>query len=291
MNWPKGCRVKTKYPLKEKTTFKVGGSAQFFSEPGDPAELRCLLGAAKRNKLPVFVLGAGSNLLVSDKGVKGLVIKLNSAYFKRIVLQGSCIKAGSAAALSQLIRFAQGKSLRGLEFLSGIPGTLGGALAMNAGCWEQAIGDWVKEVTVMDHSGRIKILAAKDIKFTYRDSGLGKYIILSALLGLKKGSRMQIQKNINKYLMFRRQAQDSSRPNAGCIFKNPPQRYAGKLIDLCGLKAKRLGGALVSERHANFILNNGRASAKDILGLMRIIRKKVKDRFKITLQPEIKIWA
>ena len=141
------------------------------------------------------------------------------------------------------------------------------------------------------NSGRIKILAAKDIKFTYRDSGLGKYIILSALLGLKKGNRMQIQKNINKYLMFRRQAQDSSRPSAGCIFKNPPQRYAGKLIDLCGLKARRLGGALVSERHANFILNNGRASAKDILGLMRIIRKKVKDKFKITLQPEIKIWA
>ncbi|MFA5402274.1 MAG: UDP-N-acetylmuramate dehydrogenase [Candidatus Omnitrophota bacterium] len=291
MNWPRGCRAKAEYSLKDKTTFKIGGCAQFFSEPEDLTELKFLLGAAKKNKLPVFVLGAGSNLLISDKGVKGLVIKLNSAYFKKVALKGSCLEAGSGVTLNQLIKFAQTKSLAGLEFLAGIPGTLGGALTMNAGCWESAIGDLVKEVGVMDYSGRIKILGSKEIKFSYRKSSLEKYIILSALLGLKKSSRRQIQKNISKYLMFRRKAQDLSRPNAGCIFRNPPQRYAGKLIDLCGLKGRRSGGAFVSERHANFILNLSKASAKDVLGLMRIIKKKVKDKFKITLQPEIKIWA
>ena len=291
MNWPRDFKVRAKYPLKDKTTFRIGGRAQFFSEPGDLTELKSLLRVAKRNKVPVFILGAGSNLLISDKGVKGLVIKLGSAYFKRIALRADCIEAGSAALLSQLIKFTQSKSLQGLEFLVGIPGTLGGALAMNAGCWEAAIGDLVKEVSVMDYNGKIKILSNKDIKFTYRKSILGKYIILSARLKLKKGNRTQIQKNINKYLKFRRLAQDLGRPNAGCIFKNPPQCYAGKLIDLCGLKGKRIGDAFVSERHANFILNKGRASAKDVLALMRIINQKVEDKFKITLQPEIKIWV
>ena len=290
MNWPKNCRVKAKYPLKNRTTFKIGGCARFFSEPGDPEELRSLLGAAKKNKIAVFILGAGSNLLISDRGVRGLVIKLNSAYFKRIALKGSYIEAGSAATLSQLIKFSQAKSLRGLEFLAGIPGTLGGALVMNAGCWEQAIGGLVKEVNVMDYSGKIKTLGSRDIKFSYRGSSLEKYIILSALLKLKKGSRPQIQKNINKYLKAKRQAQDASHPNAGCIFRNPAQRYAGKLIDLCGLKGRKTGRAFVSERHANFILNSGGASAKDVLGLMRLINKKIKAKFKITLQPEIKIW-
>ncbi|MDD2927909.1 MAG: UDP-N-acetylmuramate dehydrogenase [Candidatus Omnitrophica bacterium] len=291
MNWPKGSKIKVRQPLKGRTTFKIGGRAQFFSEPESLPELRSILESAKKNKIPVFILGAGSNLLISDKGVKGLVIKLNSAYFKKIALKGSCIEAGGGVTLNQAIKFAQTKSLAGLEFLAGIPGTLGGALAMNAGCWESAIGDLVKEVGVMDYSGRIKILGSKEIKFNYRKSSLGKYIILSALLGLKKNSRAQIQKNINKYLMFRRKSQDLSRPNAGSIFRNPPQRYAGKLIDLCGLKGKKAGQAFVSERHANFILNRGKASAKDVLGLMRIIQKKVKNKFKITLQPEIKIWA
>lgn len=290
MNWPRDCKVKLRHPLKDKTTFKIGGRAQFFSEPKELAQLRFLLGAAKRNKLPVFILGAGSNLLISDRGVKGLVIKLNSAYFKRMALKGNCIEAGSAVRLSQLIFLAQSKSLRGLEFLVGIPGTLGGALAMNAGCRESAIGDLVKEVSVMDYKGRIKILSRKDIKFSYRKSGLGKYIILSALLRLKKGERAQIKKNINSYLGFRRRTQDLSLANAGCIFKNPPQRYAGKLIDLCGLKGRKIGDAFISERHANFILNRGKASAKDVLGLMRLINKKVKDKFKINLQPEIKLW-
>lgn len=290
MNWPQNSKIRVNYPLKEKTTFGIGGKARFFCEPRDSSELKSLLLVAGKNKLPVFILGAGSNLLISDAGVKGLVIKLNSPFFKKITLEKGCIRAGSGVKLAELIRFSRERSWQGLEFLVGIPGTLGGALAMNAGCWESAIGDLVKEISVMDHRGRIKTLNKKGIKFTYRKSNLGKYIILSALLKIKKGSRLKIRNNITRYLLFRRSTQDLTQANAGCIFKNPPQRYAGKLIDLCGLKGRRIGKAFISERHANFILNRGGARAKDVLGLMRLIKSKVRQKFKVVLQPEIKIW-
>lgn len=290
MNWPKDLKVKVKQPLRGKTHFRIGGPAQFFSQPEDPLGLSAVISMAKKNKIPVFILGAGSNLLISDKGVKGLVISLSSPYFKRICLRDGCIEAGSAGTLGELIKFAQAKSLQGLEFLAGIPATLGGALAMNAGCWRGNIGNLVKEAEVMDYSGNIKILNSKDIKFAYRKSSLAKYIILSAVLKLKKGSRPQIVSKINRYLTVRRNTQDLTWPNAGCIFKNPKRAPAGKLIDLCGLKGSSIGAAFVSERHANFILNKGGANAKDVLRLMRSIVKQVRDKFRLTLQPEIKIW-
>lgn len=290
MNWPKELKIRVKQPLRDKTHFRIGGPAQFFSQPEDRIGLSAVVSLAKRNNIPVFILGAGSNLLISDKGVKGLVISLSSPYFKRICLRDGCIKAGGAAMLGELIKFAQIKSLQGLEFLVGIPGTLGGALAMNAGCWGGNIGSLVKEVEVMDYSGNIKILSSKDIEFTYRKSSLVNYIILSAVLKLKKGSSLEIRKNINRYLAARRNTQDLTWPNVGCIFKNPKRAPAGKLIELCGLRGSRIGAAFVSDRHANFILNKGRASAKDVLRLMQLIIKQVRDKFKLTLRPEIKIW-
>jgi len=290
MNWPKELKVRFDYPLKDKTTFRIGGNARFFSEPKDAAELSLLVKLAGKNKIPVYILGAGSNLLISDKGVKGLVITLNSSHFKGISRQKEFIKAGCGVKLGSLIKFTLNESLQGLEFLTGIPGTLGGALAMNSGCWGSSLGDLVVEVQVMDKGGRIKTLSRKEINFSYRKSSLSNYIILSALLKLKKSVASRIKKNIKRYLSSRRKTQGLTWPNAGCIFKNPENNSSGMLIDLCGLKGKNVGGAFISERHANFILNKDKASAADVLKLMRVVRRQVKVRFNLTLQPEIKIW-
>lgn len=292
MNWQKNYKnyIKLNEPLKNKTTFRVGGAAKLFSEPEDKRELKLLIIFAKRYNIPVFVIGAGSNLLVSDKGVNGLVLKLSSGFFKKISTKSNCLEAGSAVSLAQLIRLASDKGLSGLEFLAGIPGTVGGALSMNAGAGGMAVGDLVQKVKVMDYDGNTKILRKKEIKFAYRKSSLGKYIILSCILKLKKEKRAQVIKNIKKYLDYRRDTQDTAYPNAGCIFKNPRGHSAGRLIDLCGLKGRKYGGACVSAKHANFILNRKGATAADILKLMRAVKKNVKNKFDIELEPEIKIW-
>lgn len=290
MNWPKSLKIKSNQLLKNKTTLKIGGKADFFSEPGNLKELRLVVNWAKKNKMPVFVIGAGSNLLVSDKGVKGLVIKLGSAYFKNITIKGNYLEAGSGAKLFQIIQFAKGKTLGGCEFLAGIPGTLGGALVMNAGCWGKCIGELVSEVEVLDHSGNIKTIKGKEIVFSYRKTNLGKYIILSAILKLKSSQRDAIIRNIKEYILKRHSSQGLTFPNAGCIFKNPQTLSAGRMIDLCGLKGKSMGGALISNKHANFILNKGGAKSNDVLKLMRLIKARVSKRFKIKLEPEIKIW-
>ena len=290
MNWPRNLKVKVRYPLKNKTTFKIGGAAQYFSEPNNIAQLKLLIVEAQKKKLPLFILGAGSNLLVSDKGVRGLVIKLSAPYFKKISLESTSLKVGAGVILGSLISFAKKNSLKRLEFLAGIPGSLGGALAMNAGCWGFSIGDLVKEVEIMDYSGNIKTLKRDKIKFAYRKSGLCNCVILSAVLKLKPGSRIAIKSALKRYLSRRRSSQDCSFPNAGCIFRNPGNNSAGRLIDLCGLKGKNKGPAFISKIHSNFILNKGGSCANDVLSLMDMIRKKVKKKFAVTLKPEVKIW-
>jgi len=293
MNWQRGLkgRVKAQESLSRRTTFKIGGLAEFFVEPRDSADLKLLILAAKSSKVPILVIGAGSNILVSDRGVKAIVLRLNATLFKRISYSRNVMEAGSGLMLGHLILAAGNHGLSGLEFLAGIPGTVGGALAMNAGAWGRSISDLVEKVRVMDYNGTTKTLGRKDIKFAYRRCSLTGYIILSARLKLVKKTKKEINENIKKFLGYRRNTQDTSLPNAGCIFKNPPANSAGRLIDLCGLKGKRIGGACVSQRHANFILNQGNASAGDVLKLMRLIRKRVKDKFKVTLEPEIKIWG
>lgn len=292
MNWWKGLgsRVRLNEPLKSKTTFKVGGEASFFCEPKDAGELRLLIISAKKYNVPVFVMGSGSNILVDDRGVNGLVLKLSSVFFKRIAVKRSYLEAGSGVMLVKLIQTALNNNLSGLESLSGIPGTLGGALSMNAGAAGISIGDLVQRVKVMDYKGNIRILQSEDIKFGYRKTNLGKYIILSGLLRLARKDKEEIKNNIRKYLEYRRKTQDVTSPNAGCIFKNPKGDFAGRLIESCGLKGARQGGACVSLRHANFILNQNSASADDVLKLMDMIKKKVRHVFGIELEAEVKIW-
>ncbi|HLD82450.1 MAG TPA: UDP-N-acetylmuramate dehydrogenase [Candidatus Omnitrophota bacterium] len=292
MSWWKGLkgRLRLKEPLKRHTTFKVGGPARFFIEPLSIGDLRLLCAAAKKYKLRFFPIGSGSNILAADKVFGAIVMQLSSPLFKRTSFDRNNLEVGSGLPLGRLIQKTISRGLSGLEFLSGIPGTVGGALAMNAGCWGKNIGPLVEKALVMDYNGKIIAIDKKDIKFTYRNSSLSKYIILSAHLKLIKKNRAEIKEEISRCLNLRKSSQDKSYPSAGCVFKNPPYDSAGRLIDLCGLKGKRIGGACISTKHANFILNKGNARAADVLRLMSLIKRTVKRKFNITLEPEIKIW-
>lgn len=304
-------KVRLLEPLKKHTTFKIGGPAKIFIEPEDLRDLKLSLNLVKRYKIPFFLLGRGSNILIDDHGLNAVVLRLNAPYFKRISLKNNRLKISSGVLLNKLVLFVRDHGLSGAEFLAGIPGTVGGALAMNAGITEKvnpgqmlrlskqgkvepsetrSISDLVEDVTVMDYGGNIKTLNKKNITFNYRWSSLSKFIIISTSIKLIKGDKKQIRDKINTYLRYRRLAQDLSRPSAGCVFKNPLGYSAGRLIDLCGLKGRRAGDACISQRHANFILNLGQANAKDVLKLMDLIKRRVKDKFLLRLEPEIKIW-
>lgn len=292
MNWWRGLKgkIKQREPLKRHVTFKIGGPARFFIEPKDIADLKLLLALKKRYKIPILVIGRGSNLLVDSNGVNAVVIRLSSTAFRKLSFKGNIADAGSGVLLKDIVIESAQRGLSGLEFLSGIPGTLGGALAMNAGMGRHgpSIGDFVRQVKVMNYSGEIKEL--RDINFSYRNSGLKKYIILEASLGLEKSTKAVVSDKIMDYWKQRRLRQDASRPNAGCIFRNPGHDSAGRLIELCGLKGKKIGGSAVSLKHANFILNKNHARSADVLALMQLIKERVRGKFKVSLIPEIEIW-
>jgi len=292
MFWPRSLskEIKTKINLAGYTSFKIGGQAEYFFEPENLKSLQKVLVSANRFGKRVFILGSGSNILINDAGIDGLVIRLNSKDFRKSSCQGSYIVAGCGLKLNALISFSRKNNLSGLEFLVGIPGTLGGSLIGNAGAWGKAIGEIVEQIGVLDYNGNLETLTCKQLKFSYRKSNLNKYIIIWAKLKLLPENKKVIAAKIRKYLWQRKQAQSDNLPNAGCIFKNPLKDSAGRLIDLCGLKGRINGGAVISKRHANFILNSGKAKSIDVLSLMDLIQKKVKARFKVNLEPEIKIW-
>ena len=292
MHWPKSLsnKINRFEKLRDHTTFKIGGLARYFLKASNLRQLQDALIFARKKRIRVFILGSGSNILASDSGVNGLVIKLNSPGFKELRIKGRFIDAGSAMKLNQLILRAKDQSLAGLEFLSGIPGTLGGALMGNAGAWGSQIGELVEEIRVLDYNGKIKLLKKQQLKFSYRKSNLSKYIILSARLKLRLAKKELIMQKIKQYLKQRGKTQENSLPNAGCIFKNPKNLAAGKLIEECGLKLRRAGQAIISRVHANFILNMAKAKSKDVLSLMKLARKEVKRRFKVELKPEINLW-
>lgn len=293
MLWPKKLnkKIKPRVKLAACTTFRIGGAARFFFEPDTLQELRDALVFARAKRIPVFILGAGSNILVSDAGLNALVIRLNGKGFKGLAVNGTYIQAGGGLKLSRLLTAAKKRSLSGLEFLAGIPGTLGGALMGNAGAWGKSIGDLVEEISVLDYNGKTKLLKKSRLEFGYRRSNLGEYIITGAKLKLAPGKPSRIASLISGLLKQRSLSQGNSLPNAGCIFKNPVAlQPAGKLIEACGLKGRAAGGAVISPRHANFILNRGKAKSKDVLALMRLSAKEVEKKFKVKLEPEIKIW-
>jgi len=307
MLWPKSLNKKIRpcVKLAAYTTFRIGGAVRFFLEPDSLKELRDALIFARAKRIPVFILGAGSNILASDSGLNALVVRLNGRDFKGLAVNGAYLQAGSGLKLNRLITTAKKRSLSGVEFLAGIPGTLGGALMGNAGAWGKSIGDLVEEVSVLDYNGKAKLLEKSRLGFGYRKSNLRKYIITGAKLKLTPGKQHEIASLMSQLLKQRSLRQENNLPNAGCIFKNPVDRWpvalasgsrttarwsAGKLIEACGLKGRRAGQAVISSRHANFILNRGKAKSKDVLSLMRLSAKEVERRFKVRLEPEIKIW-
>ncbi|HBT48130.1 MAG TPA: UDP-N-acetylenolpyruvoylglucosamine reductase [Peptococcaceae bacterium] len=284
-------RVLAEEPLAGHTTIRIGGPAELLALPGDRTDLEICLDFARQKGLPLFVLGKGSNLLVRDEGVRGLVIK--TAGLNRLEVGGNTVWAEGGVPLPRLLAEARRRGLAGLEFAAGIPASLGGAVVMNAGTPEGSIGSLVQKVEVLDRQGRTYALRGEELEFDYRKSKLkgAGLVVVAAALALKIGDGKQIAEAIARNVALRRRKQPLNWPNAGSIFKNPPGHYAGWLIEQVGAKGWRQGDAEVSTLHANFIINRGRATASDVLQLMARIRQAVLDRFGIFLETEIEIWG
>lgn len=276
--------------LARHTTFRIGGPADVLAWPEDREDVAAVIGFARERGLPLTVLGRGSNVLVPDEGVRGLVISLERAA-DWVCFDGRDVEAGAGYPLPLLVREAARRGLAGLEGLAGVPGSVGGALAMNAGAGGYSIGGVTVSVEVIDRNGRIHRLSRDDMVFGYRSSRLqaGDLVALSARFRLSPGDPEAIVSVIERYGRRRRETQPLEHPNAGSIFKNPPGDSAGRLIEAAGCKGLRAGGAKVSERHANFIINTGGATAADVLSLMATVYRRVLDAFGVRLQAEIRL--
>ncbi len=284
--------------LKNHTTFKIGGKAKYFFVAKSKEGLIKAILLAKKNNLPFFILGGGSNILVSDSGYKGLVIKIENKKYK---ILNTKIYTEAGTGLNQLVNVASKNNLLGLEWAAGIPGAVGGALYGNAGAFRESIKEIVKEVEVFDTTNqKIKILKKRDCKFDYRKSifkSKKNLIILSAMFQFKKGKRKIIKDKIKKNLEQKKASQPLNFPSTGSIFINPhlPQGLGGQakdfsaayLIEKCGLKGKKTGKVKISEKHSNFIVNLGKGKAKDVRKLINLVKRKVKNKFKINLEEEI----
>jgi len=286
--------VRLDEPMSNHTYLKIGGPAEIMAFPEDPLSLQNLLVLADREKIPVFVLGEGTNLLVRDSGIMGIVISLRD--FRNIRLtKGSddkmvtlFVEAGTP--WRSLMRFVKENGYSGIEALAGIPGSFGGAVYMNAGSFGREIKDVLVSVAVMNIKGRIMILGKEKLQFTYRSSNLSDdLIILSANILLTKDAPGAVAARIKEYIAKKSVTQPLGEASAGCVFKNPEGDAAGRLIDAAGCKGMRRGGAEVSSMHANFFVNKGKATSEDFLELMNIVKEKVKHYSGVTLMPEIKI--
>ncbi|HAM39717.1 MAG: UDP-N-acetylenolpyruvoylglucosamine reductase [Elusimicrobia bacterium RIFOXYC2_FULL_34_12] len=277
--------------MSRHTTFRIGGCCDLYVEVKTVDELKNLIKYIRKKRIPYFILGAGSNLLVKDNGIKGIVIKLAGDFSKvEFDFKRKVVKAGSSCSLQGLIKKCRDNSLGGMEFLAGIPGTVGGAVVMNAGTTQGNIGSIVKSAALMDDKGKISLIDKSRLKFSYRSSNIKeKGIVLFVELMLKKMNKSNIMKNSDEVKMYRAKTQPIGEFNAGCIFKNPAGDFAARLIDDAGLKGISVGGAVVSNKHANYINNSGNASANDVLRLISKIRKKVKEKYNKKLELEIKV--
>lgn len=282
--------VKTNYPLGKSTWYGLGGPADYFITPNTIEQLQEVIKRCNENNLPIYVLGFGSNLLVSDEGLRSAVIKLESQQFSQIDYQGEQITAWAGAELSKLVLNCVQKGLSGLEALTGIPGSIGGAVRMNAGGNFGDIGAAVESVTLMSKDGNIFEKSKPELVFDYRRTNIAAKFILSAKLNLTKADPEQIIRTVKEIWIYKKNSQPLNTINSGCIFKNPRGVSAGALIDRAGLKNKRVGGAVISEKHANFIVAQKGCKSKDVLDLIEIIQKTVKEKFDVELELEIEVW-
>lgn len=276
-------------PMSKHTTFRIGGPADLFAMPETYEQIGGILKLCKAENLPFFVLGNGSNLLVSDQGYRGVIIQMDRN-MQDIRLEGEEIHAGSGALLSSIAVEARNASLTGFEFAGGIPGTLGGACVMNAGAYGGEMKDVLKEVTVMTRDGEILTIPAEKLEMGYRTSVIKKngYLVLEAAISLKKGDEEAIRARMKELSDLRIQKQPLELPSAGSTFKRPEGYFAGKLIMDSGLRGCRIGGAQVSEKHCGFVVNAGGATAGDVKALMDHVIQVVKEKYGVTLEPEVK---
>jgi UDP-N-acetylenolpyruvoylglucosamine reductase len=275
--------------LAKHTTLRVGGPADVYVEPASEEDLAGVVKFCTEHDLPFFVIGRGSNLLVRDGGVRGVVICLAQAHFSRIEVAGERLRCGAGAKLKKVAVEAKRNGLAGVEFLAGIPGSVGGALRMNAGAMGGATFDVVESVRFMDHAGKIHERSRAGMPVKYRCCPLLKnHIALGAAFKCQPAPREEIEKQM-KAFSEKRWASQPAAPSAGCLFKNPGTIPAGKLIDELGLKGTRVGGAVVSTEHGNFIVNDGNATARDVLELIAILQRRAKAERGIELQTEVEI--
>ncbi len=277
-------------PLAPLTWMNVGGPAQFFVSPRDADELRRVVVFCHEQDVPIYVLGGGSNLLVSDAGVRGAVIQLSNPKFAEVVVDGTTLRAGSGTLLTQAISVSVRAGLAGMEVLAGIPGTVGGALKGNAGGRGGDIGQTAKSVSTMTLKGDRLVRTGDDLSFEYRSSNIVEPFILEGTFALTSDDPEAITQRMRKLWIMKKASQPLSDQSAGCIFKNPRGLSAGALIDQAGLKGTRIGGAEVSDRHANFIITHDDCKAADVLSLIDTIRAKVSGEFGVDLEPEIQVW-
>jgi UDP-N-acetylmuramate dehydrogenase len=269
---------------------KIGGPAQYLLRPRNVDELLEAVRSCQEEQIPIRILGGGSNVLVRDEGVSGAVLQLTGDAFSQIVIDGSTVRAGAAALLSQLISLTVKAELAGLETLTGIPGTVGGALRGNAGGRAGDIGQFVESVTVMNAKGEISTRKGDELWFGYRESNVDELVILEATFRLQSGETEDITRRMRKLWVMKKATQPLSFQSAGCIFKNPRGLSAGALVEQAGLKGIRVGEAEISDRHANFIVTNSGAKSDDVLRLIDLARSKVSEQFGVDLELEIKIW-
>ena len=281
--------VRFKEPLSFHTSLRIGGSADIFVVPQDVDDIRHALLFAEREQLPVGVIGGGNNLLVTDRGVRGVVLKLEGC-LGRAEFHGEEAVAGAGVSLSALIREAAALNLGGIECLVGIPATIGGALAMNAGTPDGAIGDFVSAAYFLHPDGTLGEFKPGPGTFVYRAFHFPPgAVLIGCRLALHRRPLPEIQKDIKQRLKIKKTTQPLALASAGCVWKNPPNETAARLIERAGLKGKRLNGAEISSKHANFIVNRGGATAADVLALMDLTRERIRAQFGISLESEIKI--
>ena len=277
-------------PLAMHTWFQLGGPAEYFAEPENADQLIALIQRCLEEGVDVRLLGQGSNILVRDEGVPGMVIRLSSLEFCKIEVSGSRVTVGGGAVLGRLVTTAVHQGLAGLEMLVGIPGTVGGALHGNTGTRGGDIGQCTASATVITTSGEVIQRGRDDLVFGYRESSLDEPVVLEASFQLEQDDPRDVSRRMQKQWIMKKAAQPMGHQCAGCVFKNPRGTNAGELIEKAGLKGTRIGGAVVSDRHANFIIAEPDCTSQDVLRLIELVRSQVHDRLEERLELELEIW-
>jgi UDP-N-acetylmuramate dehydrogenase len=277
-------------PMKKHTSFKIGGNADVLVLPTSETVIAEIIKLSIKSQIPYFVIGNGSNLIIRDGGIRGLVIKM-SGIISDTIVKGNIIEAHSGILLSKLSKIALENELTGLEFAEGIPGTLGGAVIMNAGAYTGEIKDIVIKTKYIDKNGDLKVISGEEHKFGKRTSIFHEEygIVIKSWLKLEKGIKENIEMTMNEFSQKRRDKQPLEMPSAGSVFKRPDGHFAGKLIEDCGLKGFSIGGARISDKHCGFIVNTGDANASDVINLIKHIQNCVKNKYNVVLETEVKI--